>query len=169
MNQKLRTTFIILSVAVPFLLYCVYYYSHMIKNAPYKFSEFKSFTIKYGTADSMLNTYNSATGAYQYLNKHDSLIKLNMPLGSNNLLYLHRKAADLGFWDFPETEIGDTTIRIHGARPLRYRIAFYYKRKNKIVVYDESFEADARLKAANEQVVKEIMHVLNDEENKQKN
>jgi len=134
----------------------------MIKNAPYKFSEFKSFTIKYGTPDSMVNTYNSATGAYQYLNRHDSLVKINMPLGNNNLLYLHRKAADLGFWDFPSVELNSDSAKFKGHKSIRYYIEFSYERKSKKVLFDESFNGDSRLKDANEQLIKEITNVLND-------
>ena len=42
MNKNLKKAFLIVSIALPFLIYCVYYYSMMIKNAPYKFSEFQS-------------------------------------------------------------------------------------------------------------------------------
>jgi len=166
MSDKAKKIFVIFTIGVPFLFYCVYYYSHMIKNAPYKFSEFKSFTIKYGTPDSMVNTYNSATGAYQYLNRHDSLVKINMPLGNNNLLYLHRKAADLGFWDFPSVELNSDSAKFKGHKSIRYYIEFSYERKSKKVLFDESFNGDSRLKDANEQLIKEITNVLNDVEEK---
>jgi hypothetical protein len=101
MSDKAKKIFLILTIAVPFLMYCVYYYGRMIKNAPYKFTEFNSFVIQYGTSDSLLNKYDSKTGAYQYLNKRDSLVKMNLLLTKSDLLYLHRKAADLCFWVFP--------------------------------------------------------------------
>lgn len=166
MSDKAKKIFVILTVGVPFLLYCVYYYSHMIKNAPYKFSEFKSFTIKYGTPDSMVNIYNSATGVYQYLNRNDSLVKINMPLSNTNLLYLHRKAADLGFWDFPSVELNTDSAKFKGHKSIRYYIEFSYERKSKKVLFDESFNGDSRLKDANEQLIKEITNVLNDVEEK---
>jgi len=138
----------------------------MIKNAPYKFSEFKSFVFKYGTSDSMVNTYNSATGDYQYLNRKDSLVKTNLRLHSSDLLYLHRKAAELGFWDFPVQELADTT-KIKG-KPLRYYIEFNYQRKSKKVWFDESFDRDLKLKDANETFIKEIQRVLAEAEEKNK-
>lgn len=169
MSDKAKKVFVILTIAVPFLLYCVYYYSHMIKNAPYKFSEFQSFTIKYGTPDSMLNIYDSKTGAYQYLNRHDSLVKLNMPLGTNNLLYLHRKAADIGFWDFPAQELNTDSAKFKGHKTVRYFIQFNYQRKSKTVLFDESFNGDTKLKDANEQLITEIKKMLDDVEEKTKN
>ena len=160
MSDKAKKIFFTLTIVVPFLLYCVYYYSHMIKNAPYKFTEFKSFVFKYGISDSMVNTYDSKSGDYQYLNRKDSLIKTNLLLRNNDLLYLHRKAAELGFWDFPSQELADTT-KIKG-KPLRYYIEFNYQRKSKKVWFDESFGGDTKLKDANENLIKEIQHVLAD-------
>ena len=156
------------SVIVPFLIYCVYYYAHVFKNAPYKFTEFKSFTIKWGPGDSLINKYDSKTGDYQFIDSHDSLIKTNLHLPKADLLYLHRKAAELGFWDWPSVEIGDTTQRLNGMRPPRYVMEFNYQRKSKKVTFDESFDIDRRLRDANENMVKEIMKVLDDEAAKQK-
>jgi len=168
MNDKTKKIFLALTVIVPFLFYCVYYYAGVFKNAPYKFTEFKSFTFEFGSSDSLVNKYNSETGEYQYLNSHDSLVKTNLHLTKNDLLYLHRKAADLGFWNFPEDERSGDTTRINGIKPPRYIIAFNYKRKSKRVVFDENFGGDFRLKDANEHIIKEIEHVLADAEDRQK-
>ncbi|ASU34511.1 hypothetical protein [Mucilaginibacter xinganensis] len=167
MSDKAKKIFLILTIVVPFLMYCIYYYGRMIKNAPYKFTEFQSFVIQYGTSDSLLNKYNSKTGEYQYLNKRDSLVKMNLLLPKSDLLYLHRKAADLGFWDFPSNETGDSAA-FKGVKPTRYYIEFNYQRKSKKVLFDESFNGDPRLKDANENLVKEIIHVLADAEDRKK-
>ncbi|MCR8560543.1 hypothetical protein KXD93_23010 [Mucilaginibacter sp. BJC16-A38] len=168
MSDKAKKIFFTLTIVVPFLLYCVYYYSRMLKNAPYKFTEFKSFVIQYGTSDSLVNKYDSKTGNYQYLNKKDSLIKTNILLKNSELLYLHRKAADLGFWDFPSDERGDST-KYKGLKPVRYYIEFNYQRKSKKVVFDESFNGDPKLKDANEGLIKEITSVLSEAEDRKKN
>jgi hypothetical protein len=168
MSDKAKKIFLVLTIAVPFLFYCVYYYGRMIKNAPYKFTEFKSFMIQYGTGDSLVNKYNSLTGEYQYLNKRDSLIKTNLLLTREDLLYLHRKAAELGFWDFPSTELNSDTSKLKGAKPPHYLIEFNYLRKSKKVLFDASYDGDVRLKDANEHLVKEIMHVLSDAEDRRK-
>ena len=167
MSNRGKKIFLILSTIVPFLMYCVYYYGMMVKNAPYKFVEFDSIVFQYGTGDSLVNKYNSKTGEYQYINKHDSLVKMHLRLTKDDLLYLHRKAADLGFWDFPSSELGDTASRA-GVKPPRYIIEFKYKRKSKKVVFDASFDGDPKLKDANERLIKEITNVLTDEESKQK-
>ncbi len=168
MSDKAKKIFLTLTIVVPFLLYCIYYYSRMLKNAPYKFTEFKSFVIKYGDGDSLVNQYNSLTGEYQYLNKHDSLIKTNLLLTKDDLLYLHRKAADLGFWDFPSYELNSDTTKFAGHKPPRYYIEFDYQRKSKKVLFDASFDGDSRLKDANVNLIKEIMTVLADAEDRKK-
>src|SRR4051812_11040415 len=101
MTDRSKKIFLTICIVVPFLGYCIYYYSHMIKNAPYKFTEFDSFSIQYGPGDSLINKYDSKTGNYQYVNTHDSVIKMHLKLTRLELLYLHRKASELGFWDFP--------------------------------------------------------------------
>lgn len=166
MSDRSKRIFIILTIAVPFLLYCVYYYSMMIGNAPYKFAEFKSIQFMYGTGDTLLNQYNSVTGDYQYLNKHDSLIKTKVYLNNDDLLYLHRKAADLGFWNFPANELGDSSSR-NGHKVPRYFIQFNYKRKNKTVRFEPTYNADPKLLDANAQLIKEIQKVLNEAESRE--
>ena len=168
MSDRNKKIFLILTIVVPFLLYSVYYYSRMIKNAPYKFTEFKSIVFKYGNGDSMVNKYNSATGDYQYLNKHDSLVKMRVYLTTNDMLYLHRKAADLGFWDFPTLESNSDSAKLKGARPPRYYIEFNYKRKSKKVIFDAGYDGDYRLVDANKHLIEEILHVLADAEERQK-
>ena len=170
MDSKFKRIFLMCTVIVPFAGYCIYYYAHMFKNAPYKFTEFESMTIEYGPGDSLLNKYNSKTGEYQFLNAKDSLVKMNLHLPKEELLYLHHKAAELGFWDFPSVEIGDTTAKqANGSKQMRYVIAFNYKRKSKKVIYDGSYNANPRLKDANEQMIKEIGKVLDAEQGKHRN
>jgi len=166
MNKNLKKVFLGISIALPFLIYCVYYYSMMIRNAPYKFSEFQSIKFEYGTDDSLLNKWDSRTGEYQYLDAHDSLIKKHIHIRNDDLLYLHRKAAELGFWNFPNREVNDF-LKVRGIKSTHYVMQFNYKRKSKTVVFDEAFDGDPKLKDANEQMIKIIEKVLADEENKE--
>jgi len=152
MSSGTKKIFLIFTIVVPFLLYCFYYYGMMIKNAPYRFADFQSISIQYGEKDSLVNKFNSSTGDYQYLNKRDSLVKTHIKLTENDLLYLHHKAAGLGFWDFPSNERGDTVKE----KPVRYIIEFKYKTKTKRVVFDSNFGGDPKLVDANKQLIKEI-------------
>lgn len=166
MSDKARKIFLFLTIVVPFLFYCVYYYSHMFQNAPYKFSEFDHIRFEYGDGDTLVNKYDSKTGAYQYLTKDDSLVKKHLHLTQNQLLFLHRKAAEQGFWDFPSNELNKAADTIKGAKPPRYYIEFAYKRKTKKVMFDEAFDGDPKLKDANEQLIKYIQQVLNEADGK---
>lgn len=168
MSSKAKKLFLALSIAVPFLLYCVYYYGMILKDAPYKFTEFKSIVFQYGSSDSLTNKYNSATGEYQYLNTRDSLIKTHLYLNKSELLYLHRKASDLGFWDFPVNELNNDTVKFNGVKPTRYFMQFNYQRKSKTVKFDASYTGPQKLVEANQIMVKEILKVLNEAEDREK-
>jgi hypothetical protein len=159
-SLRSKKIFLVASIIVPLLVYCFYYYGMMIKNAPYKFSEFESNKFEYGYGDSLVNKYDSKTGDYQYVNRRDSVVKMHMKLTKNDLLYLHRKAADLGFWDFPKNELSEDS----SAKALRYVIELNYKRKTKHVVFDADYNGDDKLVDANERLIKEIKRVLTDAE-----
>lgn len=165
MTTKSKKVFLVMSIVVPFMAYCLYYYGMMIKNAPYKFSEFQSLHFEYGYGDTLNNIYDSKTGEYQFINRRDSLVKINMKLNKDDLLYLHRKAADLGFWDFPANELNPS---VKGKVP-RFLIQFNYLRKSKKVMFDASFDGDPKLKDANERLITEIRKILNDAEARQRN
>jgi hypothetical protein len=157
-----------MSIIVPFLLYCFYYYGMMIKNAPYKFADFDSITFNYGTGDSLLNKYDSKTMDYQYLNSRDSLIKSRLKLNKDDLLYLHRKAAELGFWDFPSNMVNKDTSLRKGIQAPRYYIEYKYKRKSKRVLFDASYNGKAELVDAAQRLVKEIQNKLIEVEKRNK-
>ncbi|MDR6943584.1 hypothetical protein [Mucilaginibacter pocheonensis] len=159
MSDRSKKIFFALVVIVPFLIYCFYYYGMMIKNAPYRFSDFDSMSIQYGPVDSLVNKYDSKTGDYQYVNKRDSLVKMHLRLTQDDLLYLHRKAADLGFWDFPANELADTA-KGRKDKSIRYIIEFKYKKKSKRVVFDSEYVGDPRLIDANKNLIKEIEQSL---------
>jgi len=167
MSPRLKKVFLIMTVVVPFILYCVYYYGMMIKNAPYRFVDFESISFQYGHKDSLVNKYDSRTGMFQYLDKRDSLVKEHLRLTKDDLLYLHRKAADLGFWDFPSKETGDTSV-VAANKAVRYIIEFKYKEKTKRVIFDSDYFGNPKLVDANQRLIREIQEKLTDVENRGK-
>jgi len=154
MSDRFKKIFLGLSIVVPFLIYSMYYYGMMVKNAPYKFSEFQEITFKYGLGDSLLNQYNSRTTDYQYVTESDSVIKKKVKLTKDDLLYLHRKAADLGFWNFPEKMEGSSaetgTVQPH------YYLEFKYKRKTKHIDFDVDYMGKPQLKDAVRQLIEAV-------------
>ena len=162
MSDRFKKIFLGLSIAVPFLLYCVYYYSIMIRNAPYKFTEFKNITIKSGFGDHYDKTYSSQTQNYQYINRNDSLIKNKVKLSKDDLLYLHRRAADLGLWNMPEKMLGDTSDK-----SLKYYLEFDYERKKKIIELDAAYNENTKLRDAAIELVKTVNKMVDDADDKQ--
>ena len=144
------------------------FFREMFKDAPYEFGDFKSIVFKYGVRDSMINSYNSATGEYQYLDKHDSLVKTNVMLNEDELLYLHHKATELGFWDFPANELNSDTTSRTGAKPLRYLVEFNYQHNGKKVLFDTNYDGPEKLFEANTRLIQEIERVLQEAEERQK-
>jgi len=106
----------------------------MIRNAPFRSNEFVSLQFKWGAGNDLVNTYDSATGDYQYLNAKDSLIKKNVKLRENDIIYLHNKANELGLWNFPDL-IANEGTDLNKSKVLRYVIQFNYKRKSKKVIF----------------------------------
>ena len=165
-SKKFKKIFLGFCIAIPFLVYCIIYYSQMIDNASYRFSDFESFSFQYGEGDSLVNKYDSKTGDYQYLNDHDSLIKKHLRLNGDQLLYLHRKAAYWGFWNFPAVELNDSA-RAKGIKAPHYLMQFNYKHKSKKVLFDAAFDGDIKLRDANQGMIAEIQKVLNEAESEQ--
>lgn len=164
MNNKYKKIFLGLSIVVPFLLYSLYYYGMMVKNAPYKFTEFEELTIKYGEGKNLVNTYNSKTQQYQYLNSSDSLVKKRVKLNNADLLYLHRKAADLGFWNFPEHMEGSSEET--GVPKVHYYLEFKYKRKTKHIDFDTDYAGKPELKDAVRRLIQEVDERIKDAESR---
>ena len=166
MSDRAKKIFLAICIITPFLLYSVYYYSVMVKNAPYRFSDFESITYKYGMGDSLINQYNSKTGSYQYVNASDSLIKTHVKLNKDELLYLHRKAAENGFWNFPEI-IENSSAEVEKINSPHYYIEFKYKNKSKHVLYDAAYSDKPKLGEAAKQLSKEISTMINDAQDRQ--
>ncbi len=160
MSERGKKIFLGICIMVPFILYCGYYYSIMVKNAPYRFSDFESIYFSYGLGDSLINRYNSKTGDYQFVNTRDSLVKTKVKLRKDDLLYLHRKAAELGFWNFPD-EISDDSPNPNVRVP-RYYLEFNYKEKSKHVIYSPKNSVNPKLDDAAKSLITEVSNMIND-------
>lgn len=160
MTSKGKKIFLALSIIVPFLIYCVVYYTPMIKNAPFKSTEFVSLQYKWGVGDKLDNTYDSGTGDYQYLDPRDSLIKTNVKLKQNDIIYLHNKANELGLWNFPEV-IANRGTDLKSPKILRYEIQFNYQRKSKKVIIMSDYNEIQKLANVSVQMRTLIAETIN--------
>jgi hypothetical protein len=157
MSNRFKKIFLALSIAIPFLLYCTYYYYIMVKNAPYKFSEIENITLKQGIGSQYDKIYSSKSQEFQYLTSRDSVVKAKVKLSKDDMLFLHRKAAELGFWDWPEKMLGDTTLKSP-----RYYLEFDYQRKKKIIVIDASYDENIKLRDAALELAKTVDKAIQD-------
>lgn len=161
MSDKGKKIFLGICIILPFLIYMVYYYSIMVKNAPYRFTDFESITFKYGLGDSLVNQYDSKTGYYQYVNSRDSLVKTKVKLRKDDFLYLHRKAAELGFWNFPEQIVGEESD-LNSAKLPHYYLEFKYKEKTKFIHFDTGYKKDPKLSDAAKNLITEVTNMISD-------
>lgn len=159
MSNRGKKIFLATTIIIPFLLYCFYYYGKMIKNAPYKFVEFEYIVLKSGENGRYTQTYNSKTQDYEYLNAQDSLVHKKVKLGKDDLLFLHRKAAELGFWDWPTNMVSDKT----GKTP-KYYLEYVYERKTKVIELDAAYNENPKLKDAAIQLIKTVEKTITESE-----
>ena len=163
MSSKGKKIFLALTIVVPFLIYCVIYYTPMLRNAPFKSKEFVSMQFKWGVGKNLENSYDSATGDYQYLDSRDSLVKTKFKLRSDDILYLHKKANELGLWNFPEV-IANTDADLQSDKVLRYEMVFNYQKKSKKVIYLTDYNEIPKLRDVAAQMQKLITKSINDAE-----
>jgi hypothetical protein len=142
-------------------------YGKIFKQSPYNFSELKSFVFKYGPGDSLINQYNSATGDYQYIDKTGKTKKKKLYLSTNDMLYLHHKAVELGFWDFPADERDTDTTFKSNQESLGFFIQLNYKRQSKTVMFNTNYAGKQELIDANREFVMDIQNVLSKAEERQ--
>lgn len=163
MSTRAKKIFLALTIVVPFLIYCVVYYTPMLRNAPFKLKEFKSIEFKWGEGNNLENSYNSATGDYQYVNAKDSIIKTNVKLRKDDILYLHSKANELGFWNFPDF-MANSESDLKTSKVPRYVMTFNYKKKSKTVVFLVDYNGDPKLKGLAMQMKTLLTQSINEAE-----
>lgn len=168
MTSKGKKIFLALTIVVPFLIYCVVYYTPMLRNAPFKSKEFVSLQFKWGVGPVLENSYDSATGDYQYVDTRDSVIKTNFKLRKNDIMYLHSKANELGLWNFPEV-IANNGADLKSGKVLRYELQFNYQKKSKKVIYMTDYSEIPKLRDVAGQMVKLISQSINEAENRYTN
>lgn len=161
MSKRTKTIFLGLCIIGSFLIYCAYYYANMVKNAPFRYSDFEYIAIQYGTRDSMLNTYNSATQEYNYLNRNNEVVKKKLKLSSDDLLFLHRKAMEMGFWNVDDDMTTSRTDSLDGKDIPRYILEYKYKEKGKKVTLDADYPGNQKMKDAAKTTIEKVLEMIN--------
>lgn len=160
MSARAKKIFLIICITIPFLVYCFVYYSSMIKNAPFRFADFESIEITYGTPDEMVNMYNSKTQHYQYLTKDNKLVQDTLKMRKDDLLYLHRKAQELGFWNVDDNMTTPRATADEGKDVPRFILKYTYKEKSKEVTLDADYPGNPKMKDAAKSTIDAVMTML---------
>lgn len=160
MTSKSKRIFLAICVIVPFIIYCWVYYSSMVKNAPYRFADFENLELTYGTPDSMLNKYNSKDAVYQYLTKDNRVMKDTVRMRKDDLLYLHRKAMELGFWNVDDDMTTPRENPEEGKNVPRYILRYTYKEKSKEVTLDADYNGTQKMKDAAKSTIDAVITMI---------
>jgi len=160
-SSRGKKIFLALTIIVPMIIYCYIYYKPIIKNAPFRKKDFVSLDYKWGIKDTLENEYNSADSSYRYVNSRDSVIVKKVGLKSDDILYIHSKANELGLWNFPDT-IGKKSTKSMSVP--RYDMFLKYKEKDKHVVIYGDFDGNPKLLDAAMQMRKIIEETINQAE-----
>lgn len=160
MTSRSKRIFLAICVIVPFIIYCWVYYSAMVKNAPYRFSDFESIELTYGLPGEMLNKYDSKTAEYQYLTKDNRVMKDTVKMRKDDLLYLHRKAMELGFWNVVDDMTTSRTAEEDGKNVPRYILKYTYKEKSKEVVLDADYSGTQKMKDAAKSTIDAVITMI---------
>ncbi len=151
---------LIAALAVIVITAVVGYYIISLKQAPYSVANFESFTYKWGIADSLENTYSSLNGGYQYLDNRDSLIRTQVKLRANDIIFIHNQVNELGFWNLPNV-IGKKTS--NSKAPV-YEIQFNYKEKSKKITIYSDFDENPELLDSAMQIKDIVQRAINEAE-----
>lgn len=103
MLPKLKKNFsLIASISAILICSVVGYYLSSFKKSPYAVTSLESFSLKWGFANELKNSYSSSTGDYTFVDRRDSLVKTHVKLRANELIFIHSKLNEMGFWTLPE-------------------------------------------------------------------
>jgi len=161
MKTQLRKNFsLIATFAVIVITAVVGYYVMGLKKSPYPVANFESFSFKWGTVGRLENAYYSSNGDYSYLNNRDSLITTNVKLRANEIIFIHNKINELGFWKLPN-KIGDQ--KPNSKAPF-YELNFNYKEKSKKILVYSDFDENPLLLDSAMQIITLVQRTIDEAE-----
>lgn len=163
MTSRGKKIFIAVTVILPFIIYSVIYYQEKFRYANYKAKDFVSFEYKWGVGNKLDNSYNSATGAYTYYDRQDSLISKKLMLTAADFKRLDSVADVQGFWNLPSI-LANSEAEFKNPQLLRYEMKFIYKDAVKSVTLFANYKANDRMRSAAMQMQKTIEQQLADAE-----
>ena len=154
---------LITTVILVVVILVVGYYFINLNKGPYKSSDFIAVNYKWGVGDTLANSYDSATGNYQYLDSRDSLIRTNVKLRSNNIIFMHSKANELNLWQLPNV-IANPNANLKSDQVLRYEFVFTYEKQVKKIVYLTDYNENQTVALAADELQKVVKQTIDEAE-----
>lgn len=150
MSPRFKKIYLFVMIVVPFLLYCGYYYSEMIRKAPFKFEEFENIEVYFKAPGGRQTTIDIAGGTVDYILPGHGTIKDTISFDQDELREFHRTLYTNNFFELPHEMqnegSADTTTGI-------YKITAIYSRKEYEVLYETNYRGEKRYKDQVERVI----------------
>lgn len=156
---------LIATVVIIFTIAIGGYYLINLGKGRYPAAEFISVAYKWGVGKTLVNSYDSATGNYQYLDTRDSLIKTNIKLRANNIIFIHSKANELNLWQLPNI-IANKNADLKSDKILRYEITFSYEKESKHIIYLVNYDENPSIALATDELQKIIKKTIDEVEDR---
>ncbi|SJN30577.1 hypothetical protein FM107_06490 [Sphingobacterium sp. JB170] len=88
-------------------------------------------------------------------------MKSKLKLSKDDLLFLHRKAMEMGFWNVDDDMTTVRTDSAKGADVPRYILEFRYKEKGKTVTLDADYPGNQKMKDAAKTTIEKVLDMIN--------
>lgn len=137
MKQKAR--FIIAIVTALLVLGVGGYYVKKLKSGGDRAASFVSLSYQWGVGDTLVNSYNSKTGEYRFLDQYNKPVNENFKLRTNNVIFLHSKINEQDLLNIPDT-IANPGANLKDSKVLRYEFKFVYDDTVKHIIYLTSYD-----------------------------
>jgi len=158
-----KNTSLIATIAVILIIGVGGYYLINLKRGPFEPSTFVSLSYKWGVGDTLVNSYNSVTGDYQYLDNKDSLVRTKVKLNANNIIFLHSRANEIDLWTLPDV-IANPNANLKSDKVLRYEMVFNYEQKTKKIIFMTDYDENINIATAAEKLQQLIVQTIEDAE-----
>lgn len=135
-NHSVITGLLVVAIAIS-----LSYYLTGLKKSKYSPSSFVSLSIKWGTGDSLQNSYDSASGIYTYLDRQNRLAGKRAPLRANEIIFLDSKFNELSFWSLPGVVVNKGS-NMKDPNVVRFEINIKYEKEDKRLIYQSNYHED---------------------------
>ncbi|WAC40602.1 hypothetical protein [Pedobacter sp. SL55] len=161
--MKPKATKILNIAAVLFVVIAGGYFVMKMRSGGKRAASFTSLTYKWGVGDTLQNSYDSKTGAYQFLDRNDQLIKENFKLRTNNVIFLHSKINEQDLLHIPDT-IANSVANLKDPNVLRYEFKFVYDDTTKNIIYLTNYDKDPVIANKAQALQKIVQQVITEAE-----